>query len=329
MRKYRKKMPFWKDKVLLAAELMARNVYWRWPWLRAWTKRRGARMRPTPQVTDREKLRAYLRSIGVVEGTLVMAHTSTLGLCLTEESPCTKNPLLVAKQLLDDLLELVGKCGTLVMPTNALYQNEDPSEHGEALARPVVYDPTRTPCGVGLMNELFWRSPGTQRSLHPYNMLAARGPLAEKLLNENLNEHKPLPHGIYSGYYRFCQNNGLVVSIGVPLGRYMTLVHTAEDVRDQEWPVPDFFEEKRYFVRVEDETKEWTVRQHRLVYGKFCLCMRKFARDLLREGILHEGTVGSVRVDWAHSREVFDFLMQRNRHSPYPYYGTRWVKKCR
>ena len=41
-----KKMPFWKDSLLLAAELAARNVYWRVPWLRAWVKRRRDRRRP-------------------------------------------------------------------------------------------------------------------------------------------------------------------------------------------------------------------------------------------------------------------------------------------
>lgn len=365
-----KKTPWWKDTLLLAGELAARQVYWRSPPLRKWVKRWRARRHHTPQVADREELKAYLRRIGVVEGALVMAHTSTLGLRLTEDKgtvPFSSNenrdsppgtalteilrsaqndnkpspspaagegrcsatkPPLVAKQLLDDLLELVGESGTLVMPTNAAYQTEN-EYRGPVDGTPQRYDPSITPCGVGLTNELFRRSPGTQRSLHPFNMLAARGPLAVELLRDNLNDSKPLAHGVYSGYYRFCQRNGLVVSIGVPLGRCMTLVHTGEDVRDQEWPIPDFFEEKRYFVRVEGETKEWVVRQPRLVYGKFCLCMRKFVRDLVGAGILHEDVIGGIRVGWAHSREVFDFLMQRNRLSPYPYYGTRWVRKCR
>jgi hypothetical protein len=32
------KTPSWKDTLLLAAELAARNVYWRVPWLRAWVR---------------------------------------------------------------------------------------------------------------------------------------------------------------------------------------------------------------------------------------------------------------------------------------------------
>ena len=197
--------------------------------------------------------------------------------------------------MLDNLLELVGDSGTLVMPTQAAYQmNDQRMRGGDDAEPPALYDPTSTPCGVGLANELFWRRKGVQRSLHPYNSVAVHGPLAEELLRDNLNEFKPLPHGVYSAYYRLCQKNGLVISVGVPLGRYMTLVHTAEDVRDR----PGFSVEKRYRVRAEGKEREWTVRETREKYGMFCLCMLKCVRDLRCEGILHEGAVGTVRVDW-------------------------------
>jgi aminoglycoside 3-N-acetyltransferase len=319
--------PFWKDALLLAAELAARNVYWHVPSVRAWVKRRRARRRPTPQIADREELKKYLRHIGVMEGALVMAHTSTSGLMLTEgpasaEKPA--NPVKMARQLLDDLLELVGESGTLVMPTHALDQGEPRHARGNDPAPPIVYDPLSTPCGVGLANELFWRSPGVHRSLYPYNMVAARGPLAAELLHDNLNDSKPLPHGIHSAYYRFCQKNGLVVSIGIRLGDCITLIHAAEDVRDQDFPFKDFLEERRYVVRIDGENREVVVRQQRPEYSMYCRCHRKLTRDLVGAGIMHEDTVGSVRVGWAHSREVFEYLMQRNQKHPYPLYCT-WL----
>ncbi len=148
-------------------------------------------------------------------------------------------------------------------------------------------------------------------------------------MHNNLNEEKPLPHGIYSGYYRFCQRNGLVISIGVPLGRYLTLIHVAEEVRDQQWPIADFFEEQEYFVRIDGENRRSVVRQRRPEYGMFCLCMRKLHRDLCNAGILHEGAVGSVRVDWARAGEVFEYMMARNEQSSYPYYWPWLVRKGR
>jgi len=326
------KVPAWKDWLLLVAERLSRQVYWSSPRLRSWVRERRGRARPAAQVADRQQLKQFLRQVGVSEGALVMAHTSVSGLKLTEgpdREQVHSTPAAVAKQLVDDLLELVGNTGTLVMPTHARYQSEEDYDLRADSDRPVVYDPEKTLCGVGLANELFWRRQGVQRSLHPYNTLAACGPLAAELLRDNLNEFKPLPHGIYSGYYRFCQKGGLVISIGVPLGPYLTLIHVAEEVRDRDWPIKDFFEERRYIVRVDGHDQTCVVRQHRVAYSMFCLCMRKVRRDLIGEGILHEGSVGTVRVDWANARDVFDYFMSRNEKSTYPYFWPRLVWKRR
>lgn len=338
-----KKTALWKDSLLLASELAARNVYWRVPRLRAWLQRRRAHRQPTPQVADRQQLKEYLRSIGVVDGALVMAHTSMSGLKLTSNSKTilfppngeqgtpslgekSMHPLLVAEQLVGDLVELVGATGTLVMPTHAAYQTPESNTSDADLRTPILYDPAKTPCSVGLVNELFRRRKGVKRSLYPYNMVAAYGPLTDELLRDNLNSSKPLPHGVHSAYYRFCQRNGLVISIGIPLGGCMTLVHTAEDVRDEAWPVKEFFEEKRYLVRMDGRDEMVVVRHQRPEYAMFCRSQRKCIRDLVGEGILHEGMVGSVRVDWARSKEVFDYLMCRNENRPYPFYCTWLVR---
>ena len=327
-----RKVPAWKDCMLLVAERVARQIYWSSPRLRSWVKKRRSRSKPAPQVAEREQLKQVLKQTGVREGALVMAHTSVSGLSLSggsdREQPLS-TPVLVARQLVDDLLELLGDTGTLVMPTHARYQSEDeygPHADPEHIIR---YDPAKTPSAVGLANELFWRRKGVQRSLHPYNMLAACGPMAAELLRDNLNQPKPLPHGIHSGYYRFCQNGGLVISIGVPLGPYLTLIHVAEEVRDEDWPIEDFFEEKRYLVRVNGRDETHVVRQHRLEYSMFCLCMRKVARDLAGAGILHEATVGTVRVGWADSRRVFEYFMSRNQNSTYPYYWPWLARRSR
>jgi aminoglycoside 3-N-acetyltransferase len=318
------------DALLLAAERLARQVFWTSPRLRSWARRWQSAQKPAAQVAGREELKRHLRQIGVRDGALVMAHTSVTGLQLTElgrpDSP-PERAVVVAAELVDDLLELVGPTGTLAMPSHAAHQWHNEYAWPVEGEPPQLYDPQRTPCGVGLANELFWRRKSVLRSLHPHNSLAATGPLAAELLHNNLNEHKPLPHGVYSGYYRFCQMNGLVISIGVPLGRYLTLIHVAEEVRDGRWPISDFFADRPYVVRIDGEDRPFVVRQHRLEYGMYCLCMRKLHRDLLAAGILHEGTVGSVRVDWARAREVFDYMMSRNARTPYPYYWPWLVRR--
>lgn len=314
------------DGLLLAGEWSFRQVYWRSLLLRNWIKRRRAAQAAPIQVAPREDLINYLRVIGVTPGALVMAHTSVTGLSFDPEALAqgkTSNSLQVAQDLVLMLEGLIDDTGTLLMPTHPVHKNRSGSPNAET----PVYNPRTTPCGVGLANELFWRQDGTQRSLYPHNTLAARGPLAQSLLANNLNDSKPLPHGTQSGYYRFCQRNGLLISIGVPLASCFTLVHAAEEARDERFPVRDFFEERDYIVRHDGQDRPVTIRKTRTEFMMFSLCIRKLRRDLVGAGILHEGRVGTIRVDWAFSGDVFRFISDRNRTTTYPYFGTSLVAR--
>lgn len=318
------------DAALLLGEWTFRQVYWRNEAFRNWVKRRRARKPVVRQVAEKQHLMDYLEMIGVSAGSLVMAHTSVSGLSFDPSATPAEisgNALTTAHQLTTLLLEMVGQTGTLVMPTHPVYKSRATRSGATDSPEIPVYDPLRTPSGVGLANELFWRTPGTQRSLYPHNTLAAKGPVAEELLRDNLASNKPLPHGVNSGYYRFCQKNGLLVSIGVPLSSCFTLVHAAEEARDEQWPVRDFFSERRYIVRQDGEEKPVTIRKTRTEFMMFSLCIRKLRRDLVSAGILHEGHVGTIRVDWAHSRDLFRFIWDRNRTTTYPYFGTKFVAR--
>jgi aminoglycoside 3-N-acetyltransferase len=319
------------DGVLLAAELLSRQIYWRSPWLQNTVKKMRSRSKQPVRVAQNAELRDYLREIGVVEGALVMAHTSVTNLSLLEpgkESSRGISFLATAKTILDDLLELLGPAGTLLMPTNPQYQADDTfRSFAERAALVISYDPERTPCVVGMANELFWRQKGVLRSRHPYNPLAASGPLADELLRDNLNSREPLPHGVDSAYYRFCLRNGLVLGLGAPLWHSLTVIHVPEEIRDADWQIKNFFEKRRYSIRINGQDEIHVVRQRRPEYGMFYNCNRKVHRDLVKEGILHEGKVSGMIADWAHSDEVYDYFMERNKKSHYPYYGvslTSW-----
>ena len=65
------------------------------------------------------------------------------------------------------------------------------------------------------------------------------------------------------------------------------------------------------------------VRQCREKYAKYAMCRWMPFNELIREGIIHEDKVGETPVGWARADEVFEYLMKRNEHSTYPYYGIR------
>jgi aminoglycoside N3'-acetyltransferase len=315
------------DMVMTIAEALVRRIYWSWPGIRKWRHQRKRAGAAATQQCSYEDLRRHLQSVGVVRGALVMLHTRTTGLSIASRSVGSQaSGWQVTELLLSLVSDLLGPTGTLTMPTNAKYQIDGLEKNGNSEDVP-TYDPGRTPSYVGLANELFWRQKDTQRSLFPYNMLAARGPLAEELLKDNLNERKPSPHGVDSGYYRFCRLNGRVVSVGVPLRECLTLARVVEEVRS-DWPIKDFFSEHRYRVIQNGIAREWVVRLTRDEYDKFCHCGRKMGRDLVSEGVIHETTVGNVRVDWAWAGQIFDFFWRKTETEPYPYYAL-WLARNR
>jgi aminoglycoside 3-N-acetyltransferase len=316
------------DDISLTGEVFFRQLYWRSPLLRRAFSRLLAGKKNEIHFVPRQELKDFLREIGVKEGALVMAHTSVTHLRIMEsgEDAARTTFATTAQRLVNDLLELVGSSGTLVMPTNPAYQTED-FQRTTAERRNVVlaYDPRRTPCGVGLANELFRRRRDVVRSLHPYNTLAACGPLADSLFENNLNEDEPLPHGVYSSYYRLCERNALIIGVGATLRKYMTLVHVGEDVRDAEWPIKNFFERRQYRIEIDGQEELHTVRQRRSEFGRLC-SLRKVFLDLVREGILQRRMIAGFPLDWASAKDVFDYIMHKNRNSHYPYYGVKFMQ---
>jgi aminoglycoside 3-N-acetyltransferase len=315
--------PRWLDGAARLAEIGARQLYWRSPWLRERAQAVRAPRR-TSAHADRDAVVERLEAAGVREGALVMIHASLDGLemgapTLPGGVPLTGSPLAAA--LLDDLQSLIGARGTLAMPTHPAYR-QDPGFMHDKRDLVLSYDPGRTPSKVGLMSELFRRSPGVERSLHPLSSLAARGPEAAGLLRDNLNEQRPLPHGVHSGYYRFCEAGGTVVSINIPLIKAISIAHTPEEVRDGDWEVPDFFYPRRFRVRVPEGEQEWTVRERHPVWVRN-ICLGQLRRDLLREGIMREGSVGTMRMDSANAGAIYEYMTWRHERSPYPYFGIR------
>jgi aminoglycoside 3-N-acetyltransferase len=311
------------DDVSVALELVARQVYFRSSRLQRWRTAHSRQSLREPQDATLDQLRQALALAGVVPGALVMAHTSVANMRIRPGSPAVDGPYgpaRTASLLLRELTTAVGDQGTLVLPTHPLYR-EDPGYHARGDKSKVVlaYDPKRTPSSTGLTSELFRQLRTSQRSMHPLQTISCQGPRTQELLSDNLNSKRPLPHGIHSGYYRLCLAGGTVLSIGIPLIKCCTLIHVAEDVRDSEWPAKDFFRERRFRVRVGTDEQQWVVRERRPLFAR-SYCDGQLHRDLLREGILKEGYAGTVRVDYANARSIFEYLMRRNAGCTYPYY---------
>ena len=148
------------------------------------------------------QLRRDLKALGLTTRMDVMVHSSLSAIGHVQGGPNT---------VIDAILSLIGKRGTLVMPS---------FNHGAA----DVYNPLTTPCTNGAIPDTFWRRPGVVRSLHTSHALAAYGPKAEEICADHLTT------GVWtanSPLARFIHGGGYILSLGVDHNS-STAYHVAE-----------------------------------------------------------------------------------------------------
>ena len=120
----------------------------------------------------------------------------------------------------ETLLEAVGSRGTLLMPTYSTGGSMASwLESGE------VFDVRTTPSQTGRLTEVFRLMPGTTRSLHPTNSLAAQGPDAAFYLDG----HETAPHVYGEGtpYARMAQReDAFILMISTSI---LSLAHYVQD----------------------------------------------------------------------------------------------------
>jgi len=161
---------------------------------------------PSFEKFTRARLARDLSAMGVREGDVLLVHSSLRAIGWVDGGPAA---------VISALRDVLGPRGTLVMPVFTF------NVSGWGVG---AFDVASTPSRVGLITEVFRRSPGVLRSKHPTHSVAAVGPLAAELIEGPL-EYSPLGKG--SPLDRVRLAGGKILMIGVGQDRNSTL-HLAE-----------------------------------------------------------------------------------------------------
>ncbi len=298
-------------------EVRLRQLYW---------KNRGKLGKYNPNIANVEDadeaekvnfadILNQLREWGVGEGSLLIVHSSYDNLKCTGLKPT---------EIIDELLRLVGKTGTLAMPAIRAYK-ECPT-HEERLfdgAIPPIckYNLKRTPVSTGLLPAMMLRYPNAVVSKHPLNPLCAIGPLAEQMMAHNLEGDKPSPHGANSSW-KFCLDHGaLVCGIGTDLRHHNTMGHVAEEAfGDWHWKDDEWYEDRKFVIETpKEESIEIEVKERKPVWGMLHQAELNRYHDFLKNGILKSITFGNVLLEFEESQKLICFLRSKNKNG-YPYF---------
>lgn len=137
-----------------------------------------------------------------------------------------------AKDLVQALVDFCGPDRTLVMPSFVMGgRTYDAAEYYKG--KP--FDVRTTPSEMGLAAEVFRRSPGVLRSLHPTCSVCALGPLAKELTHDHHLSRTGLspdsPFGVMT------RRSTAILGLGVEYFRCLTHVHTATHQMGDEYPI--------------------------------------------------------------------------------------------
>ena len=137
-----------------------------------------------------------------------------------------------AKELVSALIDFCGPNRTLVMPAFVMGgRNYDTSAYFKS--RP--FDVRHTPSEVGLISEIFRRTPNVLRSLHPTCSLCALGPLAQEVTaGHHISRSGMSPDGPFGVMTR---RGTAILGMGIEYFRCLTHVHTAGDQMGDAFPI--------------------------------------------------------------------------------------------
>lgn len=264
---------------------------------------------------DFSKIIEQLKDWGVQEGSLLIVHSSYENLRCTGLSP---------NEIIDELLKLVGHAGTLAMPVIRTYK-ECPSQE-ERLYKGVIppicrYNTKRTPIATGMIPAMMLRYPNASVSRHPLNPLCAIGPLANSMMEHNIEGVLPSPHGANS-CWKFCyDHNAFICSLGTDLRHHNTMGHVAEEAfGDWHWSDSEWYDKRKFIIEApKEEPIEIEVKERKPKWGMLHQAELNRYHDFLESGVLKSKTIGDVLIEFEKSEELINFLRSRNQNG-YPYF---------
>lgn len=250
-----------------------------------------------------ETVKDYIVELGIYQGDLLIVHSSAEELFKIGAN---------LQDVLQFLWGLVGENGTLAIPCFPLYNDKN----YDTVRKMYRYNPKRTICSTGLLPNLFIRTKGVVRSQFPWNSLAAKGALAYDMMKHNLDTD--LAHGKGSAW-EFCMNHrAKILLLGVKSNHTTTMVHVAEDVLDDRWPVNNWYEEKTFLVKNDMEEKEITVRVRKPEWARYNASWYR-SSQFKKQGLLNETEVEGFNVGFIKdSKMMVDFVVNQSlRHKPF------------
>jgi aminoglycoside N3'-acetyltransferase len=244
-----------------------------------------------------------IRNLGVRSGDAVLVHSSLDQFAAFEGK---------ATEINSALLRAVGERGQILMPTLPF--------SGTAIdyaATNPVFDVKRTPSRTGLLTELFRRTPGVERSVHPTHSTAVSGMNARQFIADHHLATTPCGRG--TPYARLYDAAGKILFMGTDIS-VMTFYHFIEEDLESRMPFSPFTAEF-YTLRSRDADGNELLTRTRLfnpVYSRK-RNLEVLQRHLQKAGRWNEFYAGNVKLILLDAHDVMTACRDLAQHGIYCY----------
>lgn len=272
---------------------------------------------------DFKKIEDWLRQKGVGAGSLLIVHSSYDELERTGLSP---------EEIIDRLLALVGPTGTLCMPVIRRFKEvgKDDEENVDFQDLVCTYNVKKTMVISGMLPWTFMHHTDAVISHHPLNPLCAVGPLAEAMMEHNLDGEFPSPHGPNSAW-KYCVDHGAVVCwLGTEAVHHNTISHVAEEAYPNwRWNNQEWYRKRKFNIIDENKNVLYQeVYERKPEWGELRLAEKNEEKILTRKRLVQtENIDGLVRVGYMNVKPYMQFRLSEERYKKgRPYYKFVWEK---
>lgn len=246
------------------------------------------------------ELNTALLSLGIQQGDSIMVHSSFR--CISAS----------AIETITMLQNLVGENGNILMPTHPDMKCDEKGL--------LHYDPDNSPSTVGYLTECFRQMPNVTRSTHPFSSIAVWGKNKEWFLENNTPDDAPLPHGVHSPYVKFASIGGKTICIGVKAKKRATILHCAEEILDDKFPL-SIFETIEVAIDHENITCNKIFRRTVLSFSQKYMCQSKIENEWKKHNILFSRKIHNIPVEVLDAKQCIEVMTNnilQGEHS-YPF----------
>lgn len=265
-------------------EVLARRVLYRHPNIKKKLKRKIKHSERRTHTFDLKAWEEYKRVVHskIHNKDIVLIHSSIDGL----------SPMGVSvSEVLGLISELTDRGCTVVIPaypiTNLKITNQSMK----------LYDPLKTLCWTGMLPNAFLKMEGVVRSTIPYNSLAAIGPHAKKMMEDDIDEK--YVYGDKSPWNYCVKHQAKILFIGTTPNDSNTIqTHMIADYMKDAWPVKDWYEKITAPVRINGKVIDRELYIQKLFWTQFVAdryinaILKK--KKLVKELIVEECPLGIV-----------------------------------